>query len=78
MGKLKTSRFDITGNGFFRVLRLNLFNKLIPIGAYRRGTGLIPGLFLLFLHWFGRPLFRILIHYEPYLHRLYQKIKRQK
>ena len=76
MKYLRTSRFDITGNSFFRVLRFSLLNKLVPTGNYRLGTGLRPGLTLLFLHWLGRPLFRILIHYEPQLHRLYLKLKR--
>lgn len=76
MPHLRTDDYDVTGNSFFRVLRFNLLNKLVPTGNYRLGTGLKPGLVLLFLHWFGRPLFRILIHYEPQLHRLYLKIKR--
>jgi len=76
MPLLRTDNHDVTGNNFFRVLRFNLMNKLVPIGNYRFGTGLKPGLVLLFLHWFGRPLFKILIHYEAQLHRLYQKIKR--
>jgi len=76
MPRLRTDTYDMTGSSFFRVLRFNLLNKLVPIGNYRLGTGLKPGLVLLFLHWFGRPLFKILIHYEPQLHRLYQKIKR--
>jgi hypothetical protein len=77
MPLLRTDDYDVTGNSFFRVLRFNSLNKLFPTGNYRLGTGLKPGLVLLFLHWFGRPLFRILIHYEQQLHRLYQKIKRQ-
>ncbi len=77
MPLLRTNDYDVTGNSFFRVLRFNLLNKLVPTGNYRLGTGLKPGLVLLFLHWFGRPLFRILIRYEPQLHRLYRKIKRQ-
>lgn len=76
MPRLRTDTYDMTGSSFCRVLRFNLLNKLVPIGNYRLGTGLKPGLVLLFLHWFGRPLFKILIHYEPQLHRLYQKIKR--
>lgn len=76
MKNLKTPRYDITGNSFFRVLRFNLLNKVAPTGNYRRGTGLRPGMTLLFLHWFGRPLFRLLIRYEPHLHRLHQKLKR--
>ncbi len=77
MGRVRNSRFDISGDGFFRVLRFNLVNKLLPTGNYRMGTGLRPGLTLLFLHWFGKPLFRILIHYEPYLHRIYQRFRKQ-
>ena len=76
MKYLRTSRYDITGNSFFRGLRFSLLNKLVPTGNYRLGAGLIPGMTLLFLHWFGRPLFRILIHYEPKLHQLYLKLKR--
>ena len=76
MKHLRTSRYDISGNSFFRVLRFNLFNRVVPTGNYWLGTGLRPGLTLLFLHWFGRPLFRILIRYEPQLHRLYLKLKR--
>ena len=77
MGRLRNSRFDISGDGFSRVLRFNLVNKLVPTGNYRMGTGLRPGLTLLFLHWFGKPLFRILIHYEPQLHRIYQRFRKQ-
>ena len=77
MGRLTNFRFDISRNSFFRVIRFNLVNKLVPTGNYRMGTGLRPGLTLLFLHWFGKPLFRILIHYEPYLHRIYQRLRKQ-
>ena len=76
MRKLNSPRFDISGNSFFRVLRFSLVNTLFPTGNYRMGTGLRPGLTLLFLHWFGRSLFRLLIRYEPQLHRLYQKLKK--
>lgn len=78
MRTIRTSKFDISGNSFFRVFKSNILNKLIAVGKFRMGTGFKPGLVLLFLHWFGRPLFRMLIHFEPYLHRLYQKIRRQK
>lgn len=76
MVKLRTPKYDIAGNTIFRVLRFNLFNKIVPIGNYRMGTGLKPGLVLLVLHWFGRPLFRVLIHYEPILHRIYQRFRK--
>lgn len=74
MDRVRNNSHDISGNRFFRVIRLNLFNKLFATGNYRHGTGFKPGLVLLILHWFGRPLFRILIRYEPYLHRIYQSI----
>lgn len=77
MRKVNSPRFDISGNSFFRVLRFNLVNTLIPTGNYRMGTGLRPGLTLLILHWFGRPMFRFLIHYEPHLHRIYQLIRKK-
>ena len=77
MNRVRNSRFDITGNTFFRVMKFNLINMLLPNGNYRMGTGLRPGFTLLFLHWFGRPLFKLLIHYEPYLHRIYQRIRRR-
>jgi hypothetical protein len=76
MKPIRTSRFDIAGNGFFRVFRFNLLNSIVPLGVSGRGTGLKAGLVLLFLHWFGRPLFYILIRYERYLHRFYLKFKK--
>lgn len=76
MKRVRTPRYDLNGNSFFRVFRFNMINKVIPLGNFRQGTGFKPALVLLFLHWFGRPLFRVLIHYEPQLHRLYQKLKR--
>lgn len=77
MGKLRTPGYDISGNTIARVLRFNLLNKIVPIGNYRLGSGLKPGLVLLVLHWFGRPLFRVLIHFEPILHRIYQKLRKR-
>ncbi len=76
MAKLRTPDYDISGNTITRVLRFNLLNKIVPIGNYRLGTGLKPGLVLLVLHWFGRPLFRLLIRYEPFLHRIYQRLRK--
>jgi len=74
MKRLRTPGYDIEGNGFFRVFRLNMLNKLVPIGNLRNGTGIKPALVLLCLHWFGRPVFRLLIRYEPLLHKLYLRI----
>lgn len=74
MKTLRTSSYDIEGNRFFRVFRINLLNILVPIGNFRTGTGIKPALVLLFLHWFGKPIFKILVRFEPFLHKLYMKI----
>lgn len=74
MKKLRTSSYDIEGNSFFRVFRLNILNILIPIGNFRAGTGLKSALVLLCLHCFGKPVFKILIRYEQQLHKLYLKV----
>jgi hypothetical protein len=78
MPPLKTSNHDLTGNRFHRVFRLNLLDRLVPIGALRGGTGLKPALVLLFLHRCGRPLFALLIRYERQAHRLYQMLRRRR
>lgn len=76
MKTLRTSHYDIQGNNFFRVFRLNLLNVLVPIGNFGAGTGLKSGLVLLCLHWFGKPAFKILVRFEPHLHRLYLRIRK--
>lgn len=76
MKTLRTSRYDIEGNGFFRVFRFNILDKFFPIGNLRGGTGLKPALVLLCLHWFGKPVFKILIRYEQQLHKIYLKFRK--
>ena len=76
MKTLRTSNYDIEGNGFFRVFRLNIFNRILPIGNFRAGTGFKPALVLLCLHWFGKPVFIFLIRYEQQLHKLYLKFRK--
>lgn len=77
MKPLRTAHYDIEGNSFFRVFRFNVLNKLIPIGNYKTGTGMKAGLVLLCLHWFGKPLFKVLVRFEPYLHKIYLKLGRK-
>lgn len=78
MPLLKTSNHDLTGNRFPRVFRLNLLDRLVPLGIVRGGTGLKPALVLLFLHSCGRLLFTVLIRYERQVHRLYQLLRRRR
>ena len=78
MKKLLTSRFDISGNNFFRAFRIGMLNKVIPIGNLKQGPGLKPGLVLLLMHYFGKPLFWISVRNERYLTSLYLRLRRKK
>lgn len=78
MPTLRTVRNDIRGNSFIRVVRINVLNKLVPLGNYRFGVGLRPALVLLVLHYFSRPLFYLLVRYEHQLHRMYQKLRKER
>lgn len=75
---LKTLNHDLSGNRFQRVFRLNLLDRLVPLGILRGGTGLKPALVLLFLHCCGGPMFSLLIRYERQMHRLYQLLRRRR
>jgi len=74
MKRLRTRGYDIEGNGFFRVFRVNMLNKVLPIGNLRNGTGIKPALVLTCLHLFGKPVFKVLVRYEPILHKIYLRI----
>ncbi len=76
MRTLRTPGHDVAGISFFRTFRLNVLNKIIPLGNYRLGTGLRPAVVLLVLHYVSRPIFSLLIRYEPQVHRLYQVVRR--
>ncbi len=78
MRTLRNSRHDIEGNGFWRVFRLNVLNKVLALGNYRFGIGLRPALVLMVLHYLGRPVFSLLIRYEPQFHRLYQILRKER
>jgi hypothetical protein len=77
MPLLKTSNHDLAGNRFQRVFRLNVLDRLVPLGGFRGGTGLKPALVLLFLHRLGRPMFTFIIRYERQVHRLEQALRRR-
>ena len=75
MKKLITSNYDLAGNGFFRVMTLGALNKILPVGNFRHGLGLRPAFTLLFLHWFGRPVFWISIRFEKQLRGIYLRLR---
>jgi len=76
MKRLTTRTYDLAGNSFWRVVRLNVFNKIFPVGNFRQGVGGRPALVLTMLHLIGRPVFNLIIRYEHPLHRLYQKLRK--
>jgi len=78
MKPLGNSRFDLAGNSFFRVLRINILNKFIPLGNFRLGIGFRPAVVLLVLHYFGGFLFSLLIRNEHRLHRLYGLLTKER
>ena len=71
-------RFDLAGFEFPRVTRLLMLNRIIPIGNLGGGGGVRCLVVLAILHLLGRPIFRLLIHYEHRLHSLYMFLKKLK
>lgn len=69
---LLDSRNDLTGNPVLRVFRHQLLARCLPLGNYRGGAGMKCLVIFSVLHYFGRPLFRVLIRYERHLHALYR------
>ncbi len=57
MKRLFTREFDISGNTMYRVVKIGILNKFIPLGNFKQGPGLRPACTLLVLHMFGKPLF---------------------
>jgi hypothetical protein len=72
---LMNSRFDLVGMSIFRLARLSLLGKFLPLGGLRGGPGMLPLLTLVALHGAGRWIFSITQRHEARLHRLYLKIR---
>lgn len=71
-------RFDLAGFELPRVARLLLLSRIIPIGNLGGGGGVRCLAVLAVLHLLGRPLFSVLIRYEPQLHALHTFLKNRK
>lgn len=63
---------DLTGNTVLRVFRHQLLARCLPLGNYRGGAGMKCLVIFSVLHYFGRPLFRVLVRFERQLHSLYR------
>ena len=75
MKTIRTDRQDLAGFGIFRVMRLLILSRLVPLGNLAGGGGLRCLVTLAVLHAFGKPLFRLLVRYEHRLHSLYLRLK---
>ncbi len=77
-GMIFTSRYDLAGNSVFRVLKHQVLAKCIPLGNYSGGAGFKCLLAFVLLHYFGKPVFSVLIRYERQAAYLYKAIHRLK
>ena len=65
-----TKRFDLAGSEISRMIRILVFNRLIPVGNLAGGAGIRCLLVLAILHVLGRPIFRLLVQQEQRIHAL--------
>ena len=71
-------RYDLDGNSIIRVFRHQLLARCIPLGNYRGGAGFKCLFVLGVVHYFGKPLFSILVRFErqaTYLYKLRERIR---
>lgn len=56
-------RFDLHGNELSRLIKIFIFNKIVPIGNLRGGPGLRCVVILGVLHYFGAILYTVQARY---------------
>ena len=74
-------QYDLTGNSVVRVFSQQMRSRFIPMGNFRGGAGFRCLTILFILHYFGRPLFQLLIRFErelSYIYKLKEKITGKK
>ena len=78
MKTLLTRRFDLAGSEISRIIRMLMFNRLIPVGNLGGGGGVRSLVVLAILHLLGRPIFWLLIKQEQRVHALHKVVNRLK
>jgi len=76
-----TRRYDLAGNSILRVFRHQVLARCIPLGNYGGGAGFKCLLTFVVLHYFGKPIFTILVRFErqaAFLHKVKDRLKREK
>jgi len=76
MRKITNRHYDIGDGEIGRVIRFTLLNKFVPLGYFAGAASLKIVLILFFLHRFSRPVFRLIMHQEARLTRLYMKLRK--
>lgn len=67
MRRVVNRRFELSGNSHFRLLKLSLIGKFVPVGNLRGGPGVRCLAVLSLLHYCGYPLYYVRARYG---HRL--------
>jgi hypothetical protein len=75
---LFTRRYDLAGNPILRTSRHQVLSRCIPLGNYRGGAGFKCLLAFVVLHYFGKPIFSILVRCERQAAFLYKMRNRFK
>ena len=78
MKTLLTRRFDLAGSEISRIIRMLMFNRLIPVGNLGGGGGVRSLVVLAILHLLGQPIFWLLIKQEQRVHALHKIVNRLK
>ncbi len=75
MQKITSRRLEAGRGDILRLGRLYLLDRVIPLGNFASGPGWRCLATMTVLHYFGRPLFIILVRYETQLTALYRRLK---
>ncbi len=76
MNTIRTDRQDLSGFGIFRVMRLLILSRIVPLGNLAGGGVIRCLVTLAVLHACGKHVFRLLVRHEHRLHSLYLRMKK--
>lgn len=78
MKTILNRQFDLQGNEILRLLKLSLFNKILPIGRLRGGPGARCLIILSVLHYCGGLLYGVQARHGNKLDRVRRALNRLK
>lgn len=71
-------RYELAGSGMLRLIKHLILHRFIPLGNLFGGPGAKCLVMLSLLHYFGGPIYWILINWERPLRFLYNRVKKFK